>query len=128
MRARSNPNALGGALTTQPGSVLRVDSGSGPFAHAVLTVTGTGAYRFVDQASTSGSYRMHDGAWRAVTETELRNAEEIWIASSGRAVMPVTKLDGRAVGAGTGRSKKEAEQRAAREAVLALEAAADRGA
>ncbi|KMO40876.1 hypothetical protein VQ02_06775 [Methylobacterium variabile] len=40
--------------------------------HAVLTVTGTGAYRFVDQASTSGSYRMHDGAWRAVTETELR--------------------------------------------------------
>jgi D-alanine transaminase len=37
---------------------------------------------------------------RAVTETELRNAEEIWIASSGRAVMPVTKLDGRAVGAG----------------------------
>ena len=35
-----------------------------------------------------------------MTETELRNAEEIWIASSGRAVMPVTKLDGRAVGAG----------------------------
>ena len=35
-------------------------------------------------------------------------------------------LGGRAIGAGTGRSKKEAEQRAAREAVLALEAAADR--
>lgn len=37
---------------------------------------------------------------RAVTEAELRGAEEIWIASSGRAVMPVTKLDGRVVGAG----------------------------
>lgn len=38
---------------------------------------------------------------RAVREAELRAAEEIWIASSGRAVLPVTRLDGRTVGDGT---------------------------
>jgi D-alanine transaminase len=35
-----------------------------------------------------------------VSEAQLRTADEIWITSSSREVMPVTRLDGRAVGDG----------------------------
>ena len=37
---------------------------------------------------------------RNITEAELRGAEEIWITSSSREILPVTKLDGKAVGSG----------------------------
>ena len=39
-------------------------------------------------------------AVRPVTEDELRNAEEIWITSSTKDVLAVTRMDGKAVGAG----------------------------
>ena len=38
---------------------------------------------------------------RAITVDELRRADEVWIASAGRGVLPVTSIDGRAVGPGT---------------------------
>ncbi len=37
-----------------------------------------------------------------VSESELRGADEIWITSSTREVLPVTRLDGRPVGTGPG--------------------------
>jgi len=37
---------------------------------------------------------------RAVPELELRNADELWLSSSGREVLPITQLDGAPVGAG----------------------------
>jgi D-alanine transaminase len=37
---------------------------------------------------------------RPVTDAELRAADEIWLSSSGREVLPITQLDGVAVGAG----------------------------
>jgi D-alanine transaminase len=37
---------------------------------------------------------------RGVAVTELASADEVWISSSTREVLPVTKIDGRAVGAG----------------------------
>ncbi len=37
---------------------------------------------------------------RPVTEAELRAADEVWLSSSGREVLPVTRLDGRPVGDG----------------------------
>ena len=37
---------------------------------------------------------------RPVTAAELATADEVWIASAGRGVLPVTSLDGRAVGSG----------------------------
>ena len=37
---------------------------------------------------------------RNISETELRGAEEIWITSSSKEVLPVTTLDGSAVGSG----------------------------
>ncbi len=36
----------------------------------------------------------------AISEAELRQADEIWIASATREAMPVTQLDGRPVGTG----------------------------
>jgi D-alanine transaminase len=36
----------------------------------------------------------------AVPESALRGADEIWLAFSTRGVLPVTKLDGTAVGSG----------------------------
>jgi len=36
----------------------------------------------------------------AVTEAELRAADEVWISAATREVQPVTSLDGRAVGDG----------------------------
>jgi D-alanine transaminase len=38
---------------------------------------------------------------RSFTLDELRSASEVWIASAGRGVLPVTTIDGQAVGAGT---------------------------
>nr|NIO43736.1 D-amino acid aminotransferase [Burkholderiales bacterium] len=37
---------------------------------------------------------------RNISEAELREAEELWISSSSREILPVTKLDGTAVGSG----------------------------
>lgn len=37
---------------------------------------------------------------RSVSESELRQADEIWITSSSREVLPVTKLDGESIGNG----------------------------
>ncbi len=37
---------------------------------------------------------------RPVPQAELLRADEIWIASAGRGVLPVTRLDGRPVGGG----------------------------
>jgi D-alanine transaminase len=37
---------------------------------------------------------------RPVTEGELRSADEIWVTSSSREVLPITTLDGRPVGSG----------------------------
>ena len=37
---------------------------------------------------------------RPVSEGELNTADEVWIASAGRGVLPVTRLDGRTVGDG----------------------------
>ena len=36
----------------------------------------------------------------AISESELRNADEIWLASATREAMPVTQLDGKPVGTG----------------------------
>jgi len=37
---------------------------------------------------------------RPVKESELRSAEEVWVTSSSREVLPITTLDGRPVGTG----------------------------
>jgi D-alanine transaminase len=37
---------------------------------------------------------------RAVEESEVRAADELWLSSSGREVLPVTRLDGAPVGGG----------------------------
>jgi D-alanine transaminase len=37
---------------------------------------------------------------RAISEAELRNADELWMTSSTKEVMPIVKLDGAPVGAG----------------------------
>jgi D-alanine transaminase len=37
---------------------------------------------------------------RPVSEAELRSADELWLSSSGREVLPITNLDGRPVGEG----------------------------
>jgi D-alanine transaminase len=38
---------------------------------------------------------------RPVSEAELRAADELWLSSSGREVLPITLLDGKPVGTGT---------------------------
>jgi len=37
---------------------------------------------------------------RQVPEEEVRNADEIWVTSATKEVLPVTRLDGKAVGSG----------------------------
>ena len=38
---------------------------------------------------------------RPVARAELDTADEVWIGSAGRGVLPVTSIDGRAVGDGS---------------------------
>jgi len=42
---------------------------------------------------------------RSVKESELRSADEVWVTSSSREVLPITTLDGRPVGHGQGAGK-----------------------
>jgi D-alanine transaminase len=37
---------------------------------------------------------------REISEDEVRSADEIWVTSATKEVVPVTRLDGKAVGAG----------------------------
>lgn len=42
---------------------------------------------------------------RPITEAEVRNADEVWLSSSTKEVLPVTQLDGKPVGHGDGAGK-----------------------
>jgi D-alanine transaminase len=42
---------------------------------------------------------------RPITEAEVRNADEVWLSSSTKEVLPVTLLDGKPVGNGDGAGK-----------------------
>ena len=75
--------------------------------------------------------RDYKSLLQQVASADLREVPDYRIDERGpdhlKEFTATVHLGGRAVGAGTGRSKKEAEQAAAREAILALEAAGDRG-
>ena len=45
---------------------------------------------------------------RPVSEAEVRTADELWLSSSGREVLPITTLDGRPVGDGSARPDVQA--------------------
>jgi D-alanine transaminase len=87
-----------GELTDASASAVHVVLGGSimapPNSHQILPGTTRGV---VDElAGRLGiAYRSV-----AVTETQLRAADEIWISAATREVQPVTRLDGRAVGSG----------------------------
>ncbi len=65
-----------------------------PNSHRILPGTTRGVV--IELAESLGiAHRTAD-----ITETELRNADEIWLASAVREVQPVTLLDGKPVGTG----------------------------
>ena len=55
-----------------------------------------------DRAWGDGKARAHGLACeeRAVTESELRRADELMLSSSTKELLPITRLDGKAVGSG----------------------------
>ncbi len=65
-----------------------------PAAAAILP--GTTAPLVVDLLKSDGI----GTTFEVISETQLRAADEIWLTSSTREVLPVTTLDGRSVGAG----------------------------
>ncbi|HZZ93510.1 MAG TPA: D-amino acid aminotransferase [Usitatibacter sp.] len=54
-------------------------------------------YELVTRLAREGTVKLQV---RPVPEAELRNADEIWLSSSTKEVLAVTKLDGEAVGSG----------------------------
>jgi D-alanine transaminase len=54
-------------------------------------------YDLVTRLAAEGAVRLDI---RAVTEAELRDADEVWLSSSTKEVLAVTTLDGRPVGSG----------------------------
>jgi D-alanine transaminase len=54
-------------------------------------------YDLLVRLSEEGSVRLEI---RPVTEAELRDADEVWLTSSTKEVLAVTKLDGKPVGSG----------------------------
>lgn len=87
-----------GHLTDGSSSAVHVVIGgevrTPPNSHAILpSTTRTAVEELAGRA---------DVPWRSapVTERELRRAEEIWLSSATREVLPVTRLDGRPVGTG----------------------------
>jgi D-alanine transaminase len=87
-----------GELTEGSSTTVHVVSGgeihTPPNGHHILP--GTTRDVVTELAARSGIPR----ASRRVTEEELRGADEIWLAFATRGILPVTRLDGRAVGAG----------------------------
>lgn len=74
--------------------VIRGEVRSPPNSHKILP--GTTRSAMEEMATRAGvPYRSS-----AVSEAELRGADEVWISSSTREVQPVTTLDGRPVGSG----------------------------
>jgi D-alanine transaminase len=66
-----------------------------PNSHAILPGT---TRQVIEQLAD----RLHIAReTREVTETELRTADEIWLAAATRCVSAVTRLDGKPVGSGT---------------------------
>lgn len=87
-----------GELTEGSSTTVHVVSGgeihTPPNGHHILP--GTTRDVVTELAARSGI----PSASCRVTEEELRGADEIWLAFATRGVLPVTRLDGRAVGAG----------------------------
>ncbi len=99
IRARSNPNTIGGALTTQPGSTLRVDS-DGVNANAVLVVsngfTNHGLIELSETAPLGQVHRLDVTSGTLVNDTD----GVIAAAAGGYALAPKflgAQLDNRGV-------------------------------
>ena len=61
---------------------------------------GGGAHRTVSCAAWCGRALYARSAGRPVKESEMREADEVWIASATRNVSSVTRIDDRPVGSG----------------------------
>ncbi len=67
-------------------------------------VTAPNAWTILPGTSRDAVLELADG-WlrteiRSIATAELATCDEVWIASAGRGVLPVTSIDGRAVGSG----------------------------
>ena len=86
-----------GAVTEgSSSSVLAVSGGrllTAPDSHLILPGTTRDALLELSQGWLSHELRP-------IKAEELRDCEEVWIASSGRGVLPVTRVDGRPIGNG----------------------------
>ena len=87
-----------GKLTEGSASTVHVIAGgellTPPNSHRLLPGTTRGVV--IEIAESLGiAHRSED-----ITEAQLRNADEIWLASATREVQPVTRLDDRPVGTG----------------------------
>jgi D-alanine transaminase len=87
-----------GFLTDASSSAVHVVIGgelrTPPYSHRLLPGTTRG--QIEELAEANGI------SWRRcpVSEAELRAADEIWISAATRGVLPVTRLDGQAIGGG----------------------------
>jgi D-alanine transaminase len=88
-----------GELTEGSSTTVHVVKGgvihTPPNGHHILPGT---TRDVVTELASRSSVRSESGR---VTEADLRTADEIWLAFSTRGVLPVTALDGAAVGSGT---------------------------
>lgn len=103
---RQEAQDLGGseAILTRDGSVTEGSSSTVFIVHDGVLVTPPNDHSVLPGTSRDAVIELAAG-WlpvdiRTFTTDELRGASEVWIASAGRGVLPVTSVDGKAIGTG----------------------------
>jgi len=92
------------AIIVRDGYALEGSSSSVFVVRNGVAITPPNDHRVLPGTTRDATLEMAQGHFvtqvRAIPQQELFDAEEIWIASATRDVLPITRLNGRAVGAG----------------------------
>jgi D-alanine transaminase len=105
LRQEAQERGAAEAILVRGGQVTEGSSSTVFVVRGSTLATPPNGTRILPGTSRDAVLELADG-WlptqvREISVDELRAADEVWIASAGRGVLPVTSIDGQPIGAGT---------------------------